>query len=105
MMTEDRCGLQVMEEVIAKSKAFRAAKMQQREEDLDATEALDTDFSSFVEAGGLEGLVKPKGARNAKKAADKSAAPEDGSDAEFDRFRRELIFEAKGQVRHRQDPI
>ncbi len=35
---------QVMEEVIARSKAFKAAKAQQRDEDLSATEALDADF-------------------------------------------------------------
>ena len=33
-----------MEEVIARSKAFKAAKAQQRDEDLTATEALDADF-------------------------------------------------------------
>lgn len=37
-------GAQVMEEVMAKSKAFKAAKSAQREEDLTATDALDADF-------------------------------------------------------------
>ena len=40
--------LQVMEEVMARSKAFKAAKSQQREEDLTATEALDTDFQVML---------------------------------------------------------
>ncbi len=84
---------------MAKSKAFKAAKSQQRDEDLEATEALDTNFTGLLDAGGLAGLVKPKGARHMKKVADKNVAPPEGDDAEFDRFRRELIFEAKGQVR------
>ena len=93
-----------MEEVMAKSKAFKAAKSQQRDEDLEATEALDTNFTSLVAAGGLAGLVTPTGARDAGKGADTRAAPQEGDDAEFDRFRHELIFEAKGQVRP-QDPL
>ncbi len=90
---------QVMEELIAKSKAFKAAKSEQRDEDLEATEALDTKLASLLESGCLAGLVKPKGARHDRKAAEKNAPPQHGDDTEFDRFRRELVFEAKGQVR------
>ncbi len=90
---------QVMEELIAKSKAFKAAKSQQQDEDLEATEALDTKLASLLESGSLAGLVKPKGARHDRKVAEKDAAPQHGDDTEFDKFRRELVFEAKGQVR------
>ncbi|CAL8463440.1 g2974 [Coccomyxa elongata] len=92
---------EVMEELIAKSKAFKAAKSQQRDEDLEATEALDTKLASLLESGSLAGLVKPKGARHNRKVAEKDAAPQHGDDTEFDRFRRELVFEAKGQVSER----
>lgn len=88
-----------MEELIAKSKAFKAAKSQQRDEDLEATEALDTKLASLLESGSLAGLVKPKGARHERKAAERDAPPQRGDDTEFDKFRRELVFEAKGQVR------
>ena len=50
---------QVMEEVMAKSKAARSARQLQRAEDLDATDALDAQFASLVQQGGLEGLVWP----------------------------------------------
>ena len=50
---------QVMEEVMAKSKAARSARQLQRAEDLDATDALDAQFASLVQQGGLEGLVRP----------------------------------------------
>ena len=49
---------QVMEEVMAKSKAARSARQLQRAEDLDATEALDANFAALVSQGGLEGLVR-----------------------------------------------
>lgn len=50
--------VQVMEEVMAKSKAARSARQLQRAEDLDATDALDAQFAALVQQGGLEGLVR-----------------------------------------------
>jgi nucleolar protein 14 len=55
-----RTKAEVMEELIAKSKAFRAAKQHQREEDVEETEALDKAFRELGAAGALAGLVRPK---------------------------------------------
>lgn len=54
---------EVMQEVIAKSKAFRAAKQQQREEDIQETETLDKVFRELGSAGALAGFVRPKNAK------------------------------------------
>ena len=91
-----RClRLQVMEEIMAKSKAFRAEKGQQREADLDATEALDADLAQLMQGGALQGLVKPKGTKHSVTSAKDLTA----EDAAYDRARRELVFEAKAKVR------
>lgn len=88
---------QVMEEVMAKSKAFRAAKQRQREEDLAETEALDSTFAALLQGGALAGLLKKKGAREA--AREQPGAEGQRGDAAYDRLRRELVYEPKGQVR------
>jgi hypothetical protein len=51
---------QVMAEVMAKSKAARAAQREQRAEDLDATDKVDADFAALLAGGGLAGLVPPR---------------------------------------------
>ena len=64
-----------MEELIAKSKAAKAAKAMQKEEDLTATDVLDASFESLLRAGDLSVLMKEK-----------------------DRMRRELAFESRAKV-------
>ena len=56
-------GWQVMEELIAKSKAFKAEKAQQREEDLVQTEALDAAFADLLAAGPGTLAMRPKGVK------------------------------------------
>ncbi len=86
--------MQVMQEVMAKSKAFKAAKQQQREEDLSATDALDADFKQLLEAGDLGLQFKAPGSRQDRPAPGSL----DPQDMAYDRMRRELVFEAKAQV-------
>lgn len=85
---------QVMEEVMAKSKKYKAEKQHQREEDLNETEALDTQFKELMEGRFMAGLLQPKG--------EKGAAPkgkgDDPEGAAFDVMRRELVFDAKAKV-------
>lgn len=60
-----------MEEIIAKSKMYKAIKAQQKEDDLQQLEDLDAQFKQLVQAGGggsagrrtgpLAALVKPPG--------------------------------------------
>ena len=90
--------VQVMEELIAKSKAGKAERQMQKEEDLTATDILDASFEGLLQAGQLTALMKVKGARHDRQAAQK-AQPQDDSDAEFDKMRRELAFESRAKVR------
>lgn len=84
-----------MEEVIAKSKAAKAARQMQKEEDLTATDILDASFASLLQTGALVPLMKEKGARHDRNAAQ---TVQDEGDAEFDRMRRELAFETRAKV-------
>ena len=79
---------------MAKSKAFKAVKQQQREEDLTATDALDAQFQELLQAGNVGLQFKAPGSRQDRPAPG-SIEPQD---AAYDRMRRELIFEAKAQV-------
>ena len=89
---------QVMEELIAKSKAGKAARQMQKEDDLTATDVLDASFQSLLQAGDLSALMKEKGARHDRRAAQNAQAAQDDGDAEFDRVRRELAFESRARV-------
>ena len=86
--------LKVMEEVMAKSKKFKAEKQHQREEDLNETEALDNKFKELLEGRTIAGMTRLK-AENGKAATGKSKDPDE---AAFDMMRRELVFDAKAKV-------
>ena len=58
----------MMEELIAKSKAGKAARQMQKEEDLTATDVLDASFQSLLEAGDLSALLREKGSKHDRKA-------------------------------------
>ncbi|DBA84060.1 TPA: hypothetical protein ACH3X1_006541 [Trebouxia sp. C0004] len=89
-----RSKKEVMEEVMAKSKKFKAEKQHQREEDLNETEALDKRFKEVMQGRIMAGMVRPKGEKgNAVKG--RSQDPEG---AAFDVMRRELVFDAKAKV-------
>ncbi|KAL4451742.1 hypothetical protein ABPG75_007404 [Micractinium tetrahymenae] len=81
---------EVMEEIIAKSKAFKAEKQRQREEDQDETAALDDQFRSLLGEKALLGLMRKKGEKRDNKA-------ETEEDKAFDVLTRELVFEAKAK--------
>ena len=46
-----------MEEIIAKSKSYKAEKAKQKDADLDATEALDRDLCELMQSGALRALM------------------------------------------------
>lgn len=77
---------------MAKSKMYRAEKAKQKEEDLDAAEQLDQDFSELLKSGNLSTYLKPKGQKDSQKA-------EKGSlDAAYDIARREMAFDNRAKV-------
>ena len=80
---------------MAKSKAFKAMRQQQREEDLNQTEALDDSFSALLQGGALAGMLNVKGRKDNRKQPVPLVEP---GDAAYDRLRRELTFEPKGKV-------
>ncbi|GFR42204.1 hypothetical protein Agub_g3095, partial [Astrephomene gubernaculifera] len=82
---------QVMEEIIAKSRMYRALKAQQREEDEAALEAINAEFRELVRSAALARHIKPPGADKGLKV--KADNPDD---AAYDVATRELAFEAKG---------
>jgi nucleolar protein 14 len=87
-----RSKKEVMEEVIAKSKAFKAARQAAREGDLEATDKLDAEWAALAAApGGVVGAMTR--ARGEKAAPPPGGAPE--GDLRFDALTRELLFEAR----------
>lgn len=52
---------QIMEEIMAKSKAGKAERQMQREDDLAATEALDATFRELLAGPALATILRPKG--------------------------------------------
>lgn len=89
--------IQVMEEVIAKSKAHKAEKAKQREADYLATVAVDDEIAGLVR----DGLLQTQSARGVPIRIDRSEA-----DAAFDRDSRALVSDpkAKASVDHLGPP-
>jgi nucleolar protein 14 len=52
-----------MDEIIAKSKAAKAQRTQQKEEDVTETERLDSAFKALLGDPALLGLMRKKGAK------------------------------------------
>jgi glycerate kinase len=63
-----------MEEIIAKSKAFKAARQKQKDEDEAALEALDASFRDLVGAAASRGGVGAAAARGAAAAGGRGSA-------------------------------
>ncbi|GIL50075.1 hypothetical protein Vafri_6396 [Volvox africanus] len=82
---------QIMEEIIAKSRMYRALKAKQREEDEAALETINEEFKELVRSAGLSSLIKAPGENKGVKV--KADNPED---AAYDVAARELAFESKG---------
>jgi len=86
----------VMEELIAKSKFYKAEKQKQRDDDEDMLDKLDSDFKSVTSSGLLSGaLRKAVGHIKPTGPTKKSQAPEKD---EYDVWARNLAFEKRGQA-------
>ena len=90
---------EIMEEVIAKSKMYKALKAKQREEDLDETDALDVAWKKLAAENLTAELLRPKGSRSETQKQSASLMSED--DKKFDALARELVFEAKAHAGER----
>jgi len=101
-----RTKKEIMEEVIAKSKAYKAAKREQREDDINETDKLDADFQSLLDDDrSLLGLMKKKGEGGGNKKIPIIGGGGGGGgttnavddDKRFDVLAKELVFEAKSR--------
>ena len=90
---------EIMEEVIAKSKMYKALKAKQREEDLDETDALDVAWKNLAAENLTADLLRPKGSRSETQRQSATLMSED--DKKFDTLARELVFEAKAHAGER----
>lgn len=90
---------EIMEEVIAKSKMFKAMKTKQREEDMEETDALDQAWRALSQTNAAAALLRPKGSRYETNAASKAMMSD--ADKTYDTLARELVFEAKAQAGER----
>ena len=88
----------VMEELIAKSKFYKAEKQKQRDDDEDMLDKLDSDFKAISQGGLLSSALR-KAVGHMKPTAAKAAqtkAPEQKD--EYDTWARTLAFERRGQA-------
>jgi nucleolar protein 14 len=89
-----RSKKEVMEEVMAKSKAYKAQRQAVRQEDVEATDALAAAWHALASSGALAGALRPQGAKPEAAAGGAAAADED---RRFDALTRELLYEGKAQ--------
>ena len=78
-----------MEELIAKSKAHKAARRAAREDDAVATDALDDAFAALAASGGLLSVRDKK-----KEESEKRGSKSVDADSRYDAIRRELTAAA-----------
>ena len=90
---------EIMEEVIAKSKMFKAMKTKQREEDMEEMDALDQAWRELSQTNAAAALLRPKGSRYETNATSKAMMSD--ADKTYDTLARELVFEAKAQAGER----
>ncbi|KAJ9520210.1 hypothetical protein QJQ45_030150 [Haematococcus lacustris] len=81
---------QIMEEIIAKSKMYKAMKAKQREEDEAELEQLNNSFKELVRAHALKAMIKPVGYLKGIKVK-----PDDAGDAAYDTAARLLAQESR----------
>ncbi|TMW59007.1 hypothetical protein Poli38472_007152 [Pythium oligandrum] len=88
---------EIMQEVMMKSKLFKAERQKTKAAQEDATDALDSEFAALKD---LLSFRPTKGSKEAKELEkeERAAQPMD----EFDRLTRELTFEAKAQASERR---
>ncbi|XP_024521488.1 nucleolar protein 14-like [Selaginella moellendorffii] len=107
---EKRSKKEIMEEVIAKSKHFKAVKAKEKEDDLDLREKLDSDFKVLAETPALLSLMRPKKINTLKALLAKGSIKNDkASDADtekekpddYDKLMKEMAFEIRAQASER----
>ncbi|KAH9309727.1 hypothetical protein KI387_037638, partial [Taxus chinensis] len=107
---------EIMEEIIAKSKFYKAQKAKGKEEDEDLMEKLDKDFTSLAQSEGLLSLMRPhkerlkallskgssKGFKDEKHSSsvEKAESVKDQPD-DYDKLVREMVLDIRGHASER----
>ncbi|GLJ38313.1 hypothetical protein SUGI_0780240 [Cryptomeria japonica] len=107
---------EIMEEIIAKSKFYKAQKAKEKEEDEDLKEKLDKDFTALTQSEGLLSLMRPhkdrlkellnkgssKGFKDERKFSlvEKTEFSKDQPD-DYDKLVREMVLDIRGHASER----
>eukprot|EP00897_Mesotaenium_endlicherianum_P006282 jgi/Mesen1/5682/ME000288S04895 len=89
---------EVMDEIISKSKFFKAQKAKEKEEDHDLLAQLDTDFRHLAESQAIARLARPKkgdvllGKKGGKAEAEK------GEVDDYERMAKEMVFDLRAHA-------
>ncbi|CAM6128735.1 unnamed protein product [Calypogeia fissa] len=96
---------EIMEDIIAKSKFYKAQKAKEKEEDEDLKEKLDSDFSELVKSRALLSLRptrkdKPKDllSKKSSEAGGSSSVDQQDKPDEFDKLIKEMVFDIRGHA-------
>ncbi|KAL3699158.1 hypothetical protein R1sor_017180 [Riccia sorocarpa] len=99
---------EVMEELIAKSKYYKAQKAKEKEEDQDLQEKLNKDFTELVESQALTSLFRPTRKDNLKAmlskkdtTSNKEKEEEEEKPDDYDKMMKEMIFDIRGHASDR----
>ncbi|KAL2609472.1 hypothetical protein R1flu_028045 [Riccia fluitans] len=102
---------EIMEELIAKSKYYKAQKAKEKEEDQDLQEKLNKDFTELVQSQALSSLFRPTRKDNLKamltgssakdKTSNKEKDEEEEKPDDFDKIMKEMIFDRRGHATDR----
>jgi nucleolar protein 14 len=80
---KQRTKKEIMEEVISKSKFYKAQKAKEKEEDHDLMENLDSEFSLLAQSNALQFFLHPDKINALKSLLVKGSTPEGGIEGSF----------------------
>ncbi|CAM6038551.1 unnamed protein product [Sphagnum compactum] len=119
---QQRTKKEIMEEVISKSKFYKAQKAKEKEEDHDLMENLDSEFSLLAQSNALQFFLHPDKINALKSLLAKGSTPEGGIEGSFlkagdksnedkvkpddyDKLMKEMVFELRGHASDRSKSV
>eukprot|EP00250_Pteridium_aquilinum_P014439 c21988_g1_i1 orf=84-2915(+) len=92
---------EIMEEIIAKSKLYKAQKAKEKEEDAELKDQLDKQFSELAQSQALISLVRPKKFTAVKATIDVTDAGNQEKADDFDKLVKEMGMEMRAHASDR----
>jgi nucleolar protein 14 len=113
---------EIMEEVISKSKFYKAQKAKEKEEDHDLRENLDSEFSLLAQSNALQLFLHPNKINALNSLLARGSTPEGGIEGSFlkagdksnedkvkpddyDKLMKEMVFELRGHASDRSKSV